>query len=542
MDLAESVRCARAGAAVAPSGFSEVVQDAGAVFKIDQRGNTKGLRKNSEKCTSCGYKNHKSSECRFSNYTCKLCNRKGHLRKMCSSNKVNYVEQGNADDEEDDDDGELLLNINCANEVPLAETVSLEGQSIKCEIDSGSPVSVISESLYKSKFSEVPLSTPTKSLLTYTSTKMVVIGCMALSITYLGHTNKLTVYVIRDGGPPLLGRDFMRAFNLRLVSTFGYCNNMTDADSVMQSLTNAYPKVFSEELGCFNKFEIQLPLKPDAKPVFFKSRPVPFAIRDKVNNELDRLVTLGILKPVSYSEYASPIVPVLKRDGSIRICADYSVTINKQLLVEKYPLPTAQVLFTKLHGGEEFSKLDLSMAYNQLKIHENSQNITCINTPRGLLNYSRLIFGLASAASIFQRVIESIVGNMEGVLVFQDDVCITGINRIEHMKRLKEVLRRLQEAGLTLRKDKCVFFQSEISYLGYIIDKNGIRKNPVKVNAIMQAAAPKNVSELQSFLGLINYYRNFTPNAFSILSPLHELLKKIPSGTGAVSKATLLTK
>lgn len=319
---------------------------------------------------------------------------------------------------------------------------------------------------------------------------MVVIGCMSLNIAYLGRTNKLPIYVIRNGGPPLLGRDFMCAFELRLVSSLGYCNNVTDADSVVQSLTNAYPNVFSDELGCFTIFEIKLPVKSDVKPVFFKSRPVPFAIRDKVNNELDRLVGLGILKPVNYSEYASPIVPVLKRDGSIRICADYSVTINKQLLVEKYPLPTAQELFTKLHGGKEFSKLDLSMAYNQLKIHEGSQNLTCINTPRGLLNYTRLIFGLASAPSIFQRVIESIVGNMDGVLVFQDDVCITGTNKAEHMNRLKEVLKRLQEAGLTLRKDKCVFFQSEISYLGYIIDRNGIRKNPLKVDAIFDLLGP----------------------------------------------------
>lgn len=105
VDLAESVRCARTGAAVAPSGITDANQDAGAsaVFKIDQRGNTKGSRRNSEKCSVCGYKNHKTSECRFSNYTCKLCNRKGHLRKMCSSNTVNYVEQGNADDEGDDE-------------------------------------------------------------------------------------------------------------------------------------------------------------------------------------------------------------------------------------------------------------------------------------------------------------------------------------------------------------------------------------------------------------------------------------------------------
>lgn len=528
VDMAESIRCARAGANTAPVGYSNANQDAdGAVFKINQGNSNKGPRYSTgEKCSVCGYKSHKSSECRFINYKCKLCNQKGHLRKMCTNKKVNYVEQGNTDDEEDD--GELLLNINCHSEVPMTETVNLEGRNIKCEIDSGSPVSVISESLYKSHFSEIPLSVPTKNLLTYTSTKMAVTGCMHINVTYLGRTVKLPFHVICNGGPPLLGRDFMKAFQLHLVSTLDRCCNiMSDVNNnVIETLTNLYPGVFADKLGCFTKFEIKLPLKSDAQPIFFKSRSVPFALKDKVNKELDRLQALGILKPVSYSEYASPIVPVLKKDGTVRICADYSVTINKQLLVEKYPLPTSQELFTKLHGGEEFSKLDLSMAYNQIKIHESSQNITCINTQKGLYNYSRLIFGLASSASIFQRVIDSLLGNLDGVLVFQDDVCITGSNKAQHMTRLKEVLKRLEEAGFTLRRDKCKFFQREISYLGYIIDKNGIRKDPSKIDAILQATVPKTVTELQSFLGLINYYRNFTPNASSILSPMHELLKK----------------
>lgn len=432
--------------------------------------------------------------------------------------------QGNSDDE--GDDGELILNITSLNEVLMTDTVCLGGQNILCEIDSGSPVSVISERMYRSKFCDVNLSPPTKKLLTYTSTKMEVMGFMLLNIEYLSHSAKLPVYVIRNGGPPLLGRDFMRAFNLRLVSTLTHPElSVHSINSTHENLTKLFPKVFSDDLGCFNKFEINLTLKPDARPVFFKSRPVPFALRDKVDAELDRLVSLGILKPVTYSEYASPIVPVLKRDGSVRICADYSVTINKQLLVEKYPLPTSQELFSKLHGGVIFSKLDLSMAYNQLKIHESSQNITCINTPRGLFNYTRLIFGLSSAPAIFQRVIEQIVGDIEGVLCFQDDVLATG-NFQEHSSRLKEVLRRLEEAGLTLRKDKCSFFQKEVSYLGFVIDKNGIRKNPQKVEAILKAPVPQNASELQSFLGLLNYYRAFIHDAASILNPLHKLLQK----------------
>lgn len=251
-----------------------------------------------------------------------------------------------------------------------------------------------------------------------------------------------------------------------------------------------------------------------------------FALRNKIDKELERLVDVGILKPVEYSEYASPVVPVLKRDGTLRLCADYSVSINKQLLVEHYPLPTAHELFSKLHGGQQFSKLDLSQAYAQCVLDDESQKITCINTHKGLFQYTRLVFGLASAPAIFQRVMECVLSGMEGVLCMLDDVLVTGADRAEHLKRLHAVLQRLQDAGLTVQKAKCDFFKDEVEYLGYTITKHGLKKSPGKVEAILKAPIPKDVSNLQSFLGLINYYRNFVPGASTILSPLYKLLQK----------------
>ena len=136
---------------------------------------------------------------------------------------------------------------------------------------------------------------------------------------------------------------------------------------------------------------------------------------------MDRLVSLGVLIPAEYSQYASPIVPALKKNGELRLCADFSVTINKQLEVEKYPLPTVNELFSKLNGGVQFSKIDLSMAYNQLKLNEQSQNLTVINTHRGLFKFTRLVFGLSSAPAIFQRAIEGVLSGLEGVVCFLDD-------------------------------------------------------------------------------------------------------------------------
>lgn len=151
---------------------------------------------------------------------------------------------------------------------------------------------------------------------------------------------------------------------------------------------------------------------------------------------------------------------------------------------------------------------------------------TCINTHRGLFKYTRLIFGLASAPAIFQKAMQGVVAGLDGVHCLLDDILITGRNKPEHLSRLKTVLSRLEDAGLTLRKDKCAFFQNEVTYLGYVIDINGLRKSPDKVQAIWNAKVPTNVSELQSFLGLTNYYGNFVPNASSVLNPLYKLLNK----------------
>lgn len=521
VELVENLRSARAAAAAStaaaaatdvPAATSAAEQE---LYKIERK---------KVKCSVCGYSNHESRVCRFANYTCKKCNVKGHLRRMCKS--VKYVQKDEVS-EGDDDDGELIIctnyNIRSLKGEPLVETVCINGKSLRFEIDSGSAVSVISEKMYKSHFNSVPLSRTNKRLIGYAGEVLKCAGCVRLPLAWRGRTHLIQLYVVYNGGPPLLGRDFIATFKLQLSPIYN-CNVQNTDD--INSLDTLYPEIFSDKLGRFKKFKVNLVLKENAKPVFMKARAMPFALRDKVDKEIDRLVELGVLKSVDHSEYASPIVPVLKRDGSVRLCVDYSVSINKQLVVDKYPLPTINELFAKLHGGQHFTKLDLSMAYNQLVLNEASQKYTCINTHRGLFAYTRLVFGLAPAPAIFQRVMEGLLAGINGVLCLLDDVLITAGTRSEHMARLHQVLQRIQDAGLVLKKDKCEFFKEEISYLGYIINKDGLKKSPEKIKAIAQAPIPSNVTQLQSFLGLINYYRCFVADASTVLSPLYELLKK----------------
>ena len=139
----------------------------------------------------------------------------------------------------------------------------------------------------------------------------------------------------------------------------------------------------------------------DAEPRFFKARSVPYSMKIKIEEELDKLVKQEILEPVSFSDWATPIVPVLKPDRSVRICGDFKVTINTAAKLDRYPIPKIDDLFATLGGGRTYSKLDMSQAYQQIELDDDSKRYTIINTHKGLFKYTILPFGIASAPAIF---------------------------------------------------------------------------------------------------------------------------------------------
>ena len=144
--------------------------------------------------------------------------------------------------------------------------------------------------------------------------------------------------------------------------------------------------LFQDGLGTMQGYEASLHVDPQAVPKYCKARPIPYAMRAKVEEELQRLVSEGILKPIQYADWAAPIVPVLKKNESVRVCGDFKVTINKVARVDRYPIPQVEDLLSKLAGGQHFSKLDISQAYQQLKLAESSRQYVVINMHKGLFN------------------------------------------------------------------------------------------------------------------------------------------------------------
>ncbi|UYV76723.1 K02A2.6-like, partial [Cordylochernes scorpioides] len=264
----------------------------------------------------------------------------------------------------------------------------------------------------------------------------------------------------------------------------------------------------------------------DVNPIFHKARPVPFAIRPAVTEALDKMVAKGYLCEVASSKWATPVVVVPKKNKEIRICCDFKVTLNKYLDTAAYPLPTQQDLFSTLAKGKYFSKLDLRNAYLQLEVDPGTRPLLTINTHKGLFRFKRMPFGLANAPSYFQSVMDRVLSGIGGVICYIDDVLIATASIEEHLVLLKTIFARLAKYNIKLKKEKCLFLQKEIEYLGHLVTGEGIRPLDHKVQAIQKAKTPTNISELRSFLGLVNFYGKFIPNLPELLKPLHELLHK----------------
>ena len=229
---------------------------------------------------------------------------------------------------------------------------------------------------------------------------------------------------------------------------------------------------------CVSSHKDTLQGHPEAIPKFCKAHPVPFAIKEAVGAELDRLECEGILKKVDHSAWAAPIVAVPKNDGRFRICGNYKVTINRSFDIEQHPLPKPADSFATLAGGQLFTKLDLTQAYQQLLQDESSQQYTTINTHQGLYQYTRLPFGISSSPAIFQKTMDVILQGIPYVRCYMDDILVTGVDHQEHLQNLEEVLHCLEQNNLRIKKSKCEFFKDSVEYLGHCVDAQGLHTLP----------------------------------------------------------------
>ncbi|XP_062501692.1 uncharacterized protein K02A2.6-like [Corticium candelabrum] len=510
------------------------------------------------KCFRClGF--HPPNSCYAQRMQCHKCKKVGHLARACrgqrqpgqARNEIaaqspvtkthrvettpltpkaqQAVEEGQSDDGVEGMYTVYVVGKECQNE-PLAVTVHINKKAVQMEVDTGASVSIVSESTYKKlwKRQELPgLRRPQVRLHTYSGEPLTVLGELDVRVRTQNQIATLPLIVVRNDGPNLLGRNWMKSLVLPWHEMLqkGHIKSIGTETSCTE-LLKRFDGVFEEGIGELKGTMAAVKVKEGSAARFFKPRPVPYAYRAKVEHELKRLEAEGIIEPVRFANWAAPIVPILKADGSIRICGDYRLTVNQVAETEKYPLPRVEDIFASLAGGQTFTKLDLSHAYQQVKLEEQSKQYLVINTHLGLFQYNRLPFGVAAAPAIFQRIMDCLLQGIPGTVVYLDDILITGRSQEEHLRNLEAVLSRLAGARIRLERQKCSFLKREIQYLGHRIDSKGIYPTDEKVQAVRAAPEPTDVGQLRAYLGLINYYGRFLPGLAKTLAPLYKLLRQ----------------
>lgn len=263
----------------------------------------------------------------------------------------------------------------------------------------------------------------------------------------------------------------------------------------------------------------------DPRPFRERSRRLAPADIEDVRRHLQELLQAGIITE-SRSPYASPIVVVRKKNGSIRMCIDYRL-LNSRTIPDQYTTPCIEDALNALSGSQWFSVLDLRSGYYQIAMSEDDKEKTAFICPLGFFQFERMPQGITGAPATFQRLMEKAVGDMNllQVLVYLDDLIVFGKTLEEHEERLLKVLDRLGEVKLKLSVDKCQICLPRVKYLGHIVSAEGVAPDPDKIEAVATWPRPTNLKTLQSFLGFCGYYRRFIQNYSAIVRPLTELTK-----------------
>eukprot|EP00253_Pinus_taeda_P021677 PITA_21677 len=284
-----------------------------------------------------------------------------------------------------------------------------------------------------------------------------------------------------------------------------------------------------EDLKSYDTSVIQhtIPLKENQKPFKQKLRRINPVLLPLIEKEVIRMYQARIIAPLRFSKWISNLVPTRKKTREIRLFVDLR-NLNKVSLKDHYPLPKMDHILQRVVGASRISLLDGFLGFNQILVHPDDQDKNSFTTPWVTFKYVKMPFGLKNERATFQRATDIAFAKEihDFLVVYLDDITIFSKSDQEHLKHLRQVFLICKKYGISLNPKKSLFGLEEGKLLGHIISKNGIRIDPDRIQVILQVPHPRNIKELQAFLGKINFLRRFIPNLAELIRPLNNMLKK----------------
>jgi len=493
-------------------------------------------KRQSESCSNCGFDVHVSGGCPAANLKCNGCGKMGHFVRKCRAKQdrpkqraPHRVDCSESSCSQEHSTDSLMDSVYLSEVVDTPKgwfsDVCMDGVKVRFKLDTGAEVSVVPEGIAPS-----PLKRACKRLVGPGNTPLTVVGSFDSLLSTDACMHVETLYVVKGQQHALLSRDAcvkLRLLSLKVDAMYTGVSHIRP-NAHIESFTEEFPTLFSG-LGKIIGSDYHIRLDSTVSPFsVYVPRRVPYPLKPKVKSTLEQMVSQGVIFPVDRpTDWCAPIVVVPKDPdcNKVRICVDYT-ELNKGVLREVYPVSEVEDTLANIGGGTVFSKLDANSGFFQIPLTEESKLLTTFLTDEGRFAFHRLPFGLSSCPEVFTKVLSRILAGLEGVVCHMDDMCVFGGTQVEHDVRLRKVLARLAEAGVTLNPSKCSFSQKSVKFLGHVVSDRGFEADPERIQGILDYPKPQHKKGLMTFMGMINGLGKFTTRLSTLTAPLRGLLVK----------------
>lgn len=424
-------------------------------------------------------------------------------------------------------------------------TIQISGCKILALVDCGSTATILgSLGLYLLQKFKIPIQYDNYlNVTTADGTPQNVLGYISVPITLSNVTKTMKVLIIPSLNHSLiLGVDFLECFKFNVnfedlsyrsalpnLCTVNTIQTVQDLSSHEKKALNKVINMFSEiapsdRIGLTHLLTHSIDTG-DAKPIKQRQYPLSPAMQQHLNTEIDEMLKMGVIQP-SRSPWSSPLWLVEKRSGEYRVCFD-GRKLNSVTVDDSYPMPLIDSILNKLRDAKFLTSIDLKSAFFQIPLEPESRPKTAFAVyGKGLFEFRVMPFGLSNAPKTMARLMDQVIGPSLEPFCFSylDDIIIATPDFSTHLDILKKVFSRLKEANLTVNLKKCQFCRPSLTFLGFVVDQQGLRTDPEKVSAIMNYSVPRNTTEIKRLIGLVSWYRRFIKDFSTICSPILALL------------------